>query len=76
MTRLLKVSDDTWKRIVAEGWSPKRRSVDMILNELFDERDELRRYAYAMQQAELIDKDKRERLMNAMIAIFENGNKQ
>ncbi len=75
MSRLLKITDETWKRIVAEGWSPKRRSVDMILNEVFDERNELRKYVFAMQQAQQLDKDKMDRLMNAMIAIFENGNR-
>lgn len=47
----------------------------MILNEVFDERNELRKYVFAMQQAQQLDKDKMDRLMNAMIAIFENGNR-
>lgn len=72
MSQVLKIRDDTWQRIVNEGWQPKNRSVDVVLNELFNERDELRRYVAAMQQMQNVDKDKMDKLTNALVAIFEN----
>lgn len=75
MVQLCKVSDETWKLIVQEGWIPKNRSVDTIISDLVNERNELRKYVAALQQMQNIDKDKMDELMSVLIAIFENGSK-
>ena len=74
MSRVCSVSNETWELIKAEGWSLRHRSVDNVLQSVFKELYEQRKYIAAMQEIDRISRSNQERLTSDIINLLENGN--